>query len=120
MFASRIAMCLGVSQVSLEMYEKLTVSFSRDGGIPGFKLWSRVSKRLEMPLNAFFLNTAVQAALTCIYFGSSAAFNAFIGVSVLSLGSACAIPIGLSFFRGRKEIADAPFYKGKLGAFCNV
>lgn len=113
-------MRLGVSQEARIPHLQLTVSFSRDGGIPGFKLWSRVSKRLEMPLNAFFLNTAVQAALTCIYFGSSAAFNAFLGVSVISLGSACAIPIGISFFRGRREIADAPFYKGKLGAFCNV
>lgn len=95
-------------------------AFSRDGGIPGHQLWGRVSKRLEMPLNAFFLNTAVQGALTCIYFGSTAAFNAFLGVSVISLGSACAIPIAISFFRGRKDIADAPFYKGKIGFFCNV
>lgn len=95
-------------------------SFSRDGGIPGHTLWRRTSKRLEMPLNAFFLNTAVQMALTCIYFGSTAAFNAFLGVSVISLGSACAIPIAISFFRGRTEISDAPFFKGKIGYFCNM
>jgi hypothetical protein len=73
-----------------------------------------------MPLNAFFLNTAVQMALTCIYFGSTAAFNAFLGVAVISLGSACCIPVAISFFRGREQIKDAPFYKGKIGYFCNM
>jgi len=95
-------------------------SFSRDGGIPGHTIWGKVSKRLEMPLNAFFLNTAVQMALACIYFGSIAAFNAFLGVAVISLGSACCIPVALSFFRGREEIKAAPFYKGKIGYVCNM
>jgi hypothetical protein len=73
-----------------------------------------------MPLNAFFLNVAVQVALTCLYFGSTAAFNAFIGVAVICLGSSYLVPIAISFFRGRTEVKYGRFYKGKLGAFCNV
>ena len=73
-----------------------------------------------MPLNAFFLLVAVQVALSCLYFGSTAAFNAFIGVAVICLGSSYLVPISVSFFSGRKEISNAKFYKGKLGYFCNV
>jgi hypothetical protein len=72
-----------------------------------------------MPVNAFFLNVVLQAALTCIYFGSTAAFNAFISVAVICLGTSYLVPIAISFFRGRREVAQGKFYKGKLGYFCN-
>ncbi|WVR08379.1 hypothetical protein IAU60_005434 [Kwoniella sp. DSM 27419] len=93
--------------------------FARDGGIPGRSFFGKTSKRLEMPLNGFLLHSVIQCALACIYFGSTAAFNAFLGVSVLSLGGACFVPILVSFLRGRRDIAGAKFYKGKFGYFCN-
>jgi hypothetical protein len=62
----------------------------------------------------------IQCALACIYFGSLAAFNAFLGVSVLSLGGACFLPILISFCEGRNKIKGAKYYKGKFGFFCNV
>ena len=73
-----------------------------------------------MPVNGFILQSVIQCALTCIYFGSTAAFNAFLGVSVLCLGGACFVPILVSFVRGRKEVKEGVFYKGKLGFFCNM
>ncbi|GFZ48289.1 LOW QUALITY PROTEIN: hypothetical protein JCM24511_06037 [Saitozyma sp. JCM 24511] len=96
------------------------VRFSRDGGLPGSKFFGRVSQRHEMPLNAFFLCAVVQVVLTCLYFGSSAAFNAFIGVAVICLGSSYLVPILVSLVRGRKEVAQGKFYQGKLGLFCNI
>ncbi|WRT63502.1 uncharacterized protein IL334_000407 [Kwoniella shivajii] len=93
--------------------------FARDGGIPGRGFFGKTSKRLEMPLNGFLLQSIIQCALACIYFGSTAAFNAFLGVSVLSLGGACFVPILVSFLRGRKLITGAKYYKGKFGFFCN-
>lgn len=72
-----------------------------------------------MPVNGFLLHSVIQCALTCIYFGSTAAFNAFLGVSVLSLGGACFLPILVSLVRGRKDIKETKFYKGKFGLFCN-
>lgn len=53
-------------------------SFARDGAIPGSKHLARVSQRHQMPVNAFLLCVVVQVLLSCLYFGSSAAFNAFI------------------------------------------
>ena len=71
-----------------------------------------------MPVNAFF-NLALQGLLTCIYFGSTAAFNAFVGVAVICLGTSYLVPITVSFVRGRREVASGRFFKGKLGYFCN-
>ena len=95
-------------------------SFARDGGIPFPKVFGRVSARHQMPVNAFALNIFIQFLLTCLYFGSTAAFNAFIGVAVICLGSSYLVPILISYIGGRKEVALGPFFKGKLGAFCNV
>lgn len=98
----------------------LTHSFSRDGGLPGARIFGKINTKLDLPLNAFFLNTVIQCALACIYFGSTAAFNAFLGVSVICLGSSCFIPILLSFINRRQEVSLGRFYKGKIGLICNV
>ncbi|KAI9632976.1 amino acid transporter, partial [Dioszegia hungarica] len=95
-------------------------AFARDGGLPGQKWLSKTSKRAEMPLNGFILQSVIQCALACIYFGSTAAFNAFLGVSVLCLGGSCFVPILLSFCGGRKQIMGTKFYKGKIGFAANV
>jgi len=94
-------------------------AFARDGGIPGRAFFGKTSKKLEMPVNGFILHSVIQMALSCIYFGSTAAFNAFLGVSVLSLGGACFVPILVSFCGGRRKISGAKYYKGKFGFFCN-
>lgn len=62
---------------SLTAASRATWSFARDGGIPASGLWKKVNPKLGLPLNALILSVAVQALLTCIYFGSSAAFSAF-------------------------------------------
>jgi len=60
-------------------------SFARDEAIPGYQWWSKVNRALDVPLNAMMLSMVVQILLGLIYFGSSAAFNAFSGVGVISL-----------------------------------
>ena len=62
---------------------RATWAFSRDGAIPGYKLWRTVNTKLDVPLNAMMLSMVVQIALGLIYFGAAAAFNAFSGVGVI-------------------------------------
>lgn len=95
-------------------------AFARDGGIPGSKWWKLVDKRLSVPLNALLLSMVVQILLGLIYFGSTAAFNAFTGAGVIFLTVAYAAPVAASFVGGRKDIRKGRFYLGRLGAFCNA
>ncbi|KAJ4252898.1 hypothetical protein NW762_010804 [Fusarium torreyae] len=94
-------------------------SFARDGGIPGAKYWSKVNKTLDLPLNAMMLAMVIEILLGFIYFGSSAAFNAFGGVGVICLTAAYATPVAISLATGRKQVKRGSFYLGKLGFFCN-
>ncbi|KAJ3469570.1 hypothetical protein MRS44_003635 [Fusarium solani] len=63
---------------------------------------------------------AVQIILGVIYFGSSAAFNAFSGVGVICLTASYATPIAISLATGRKQVKTGSFYLGTFGTVANV
>ncbi|RDW69903.1 hypothetical protein BP5796_08300 [Coleophoma crateriformis] len=95
-------------------------AFARDGAIPGSQWWSKVNKRLDVPLNAMMLSMIIQILLGCLYFGSAAAFNAFSGVGVICLTVSYAVPISTSLFNGRTHIKEGKFDMGMLGLVCNI
>lgn len=61
----------------------------------------------------------IQLLLGLIYFGSTAAFNAFSGVGVITLTLSYAVPIVASVANGRKQVKEGNFYLGALGTVCN-
>jgi amino acid transporter len=99
---------------------RCTWAFARDGAIPGSKWWKVVNTKLDVPLNAMMLSMVVQLVLGLIYFGSSAAFNAFSGVGVICLTLSYACPIAVSLLGGRKLIAGGSFNFGVVGLVCNI
>ena len=99
---------------------RCTWAFARDGAIPGSKWWKVVNPKMDVPLNAMMLSMAVQIVLGVLYFGSSAAFNAFSGVGVICLTVSYAVPIAVSLFRGRTHIKDGKFDMGMLGLVSNI
>ena len=99
---------------------RCTWAFSRDGAIPGSKWWKVVDKRLDVPLNSMMLSMVVQIILGLVYFGSTAAFNAFSGVGVICLTVSYAVPIACSLLNGRSHIRHGNFDLGVLGLVCNI
>lgn len=95
-------------------------SFARDEAVPGFQIWGRVSKKLDVPFNAMMLSMVVQILLGLIYFGSPTAFNAFSGVGVISLTLSYGMPIAVSLLEGRAQVKRGRFYLGTLGLVCNI
>lgn len=95
-------------------------AFARDGGIPFSKYWRHVNTTLDLPFNAMMLGLAIQIALGLIYFGSTAAFNAFSGVGVITLTVSYACPIAVSLLDGRRQIKNGNFDLKGLGLFCNI
>lgn len=94
-------------------------AFARDGAIPGSQLWKTVDGKLGVPFNAMMLSMVVQIILGLIYFGSTAAFNAFSGVGVICLTTSYAMPIAVSLLNRREAIKGASFHLGALGHVCN-
>lgn len=104
---------------ALTAASRCTYAFARDGAIPGYKLWSRVNTKLDMPVNALILSTVVDCILGCIYFGSSAAFNSFTGVATICLSSSYGVPVAVNLVRGRKIVKHSPYPLGKFGPLIN-
>ncbi|KAF7373830.1 Amino acid transporter [Mycena sanguinolenta] len=100
---------------------RATWAFARDAAIPFHHTFATINKTLAggIPLNAILLSTVIQLLLGLIYLGSSAAFNAFVGVAVMCLGASYAMPVAISLANGRKDMADSPFGLGRVGVFLN-
>ncbi|KAH6668109.1 polyamine transporter TPO5 [Plectosphaerella plurivora] len=105
---------------ALTAASRCTYAFARDGAIPGYKIWMRVNRRLDVPLWAVGLSTAVDCVLGCIYFGSSAAFNSFTGVATLCLLSSYCVPVLVNLLNGRRAMRDSPYPLGRFGFLINA
>ena len=104
---------------SMTAASRCTYAFARDGAIPGFHLWRRVNKKLDVPVNAILLSAAVISLLGLIYFGSTAAFNSFTGVATICLSTSYGLPILISMLRGRTDVKRSSFSLGPLGWIIN-
>lgn len=105
---------------ALTAASRCTYAFARDGAIPGSRLWSRIDKRLDIPLWGLILSTLVDCLLGLIYFGSTAAFNSFTGVATLSLSASYGLPILVSLLRRRINVRNSSFSLGKFGYAINI
>lgn len=90
-------------------------AFARDGALPASSWLKKVHLGLGVPLNGMIGSFIFQVLLALIYFGSHAAFNAFNGVGVIFLNLSYVMPIGISLFRGRKDLVGSPFNLGTVG-----
>lgn len=100
---------------------RTTWAFARDRAIPMSWLWSRVNKKLGVPVWALGLTTVVQMLLGLINLGSSSTFIAFISVGVMALAVSYVIPIVLSLLHHRKEVNQARWKMGPtVGLVVNV
>lgn len=105
---------------ALTAASRCTYAFARDGAIPGYKLWSHVNTRLDMPVWALVLSTTVDCLLGCIYFGSSAAFNSFTGVATICLSTSYGVPVLVNLVQRRKAVQKSPYPLGKFGVIINT
>lgn len=105
---------------ALTAASRCTYAFARDGAIPGFRLWSKVNKRLDVPLWGIILSTVVDCLLGLIFFGSTAAFYSFTGVATICLCTSYGVPVLILVIRGRKAVKNSTFSLGVFGYVINI
>lgn len=92
---------------------RMTYAFARDGGLPYSRVFAKVHQRLDLPLNALYLTTALTVIFGCIFLGSSSAFNAIISASVVALGVTYGFPVMINCLRGRRMLPEQRAFKLK-------
>lgn len=105
---------------ALTAASRCTYAFARDGAIPGYRLWRKVNKRLDVPIWAIILSAVVDCLLGLIYFGSTAAFNSFTGVATICLSTSYGLPILISVIRRRQAVKNSTFSLGRFGYAINI
>jgi amino acid transporter len=102
---------------------RMCYAFSRDGAIPGWKIWSKVNKR-RIPFNAVIFMAVCAAIITVPAikgYGSAkipVAFFAVVSVAVIGLYIAYVIPIYLRWRKGDSWEAG-PWNNGKKYKWMN-
>jgi amino acid transporter len=88
-------------------------AFSRDGAMPGSRLWHSVSLRTRTPVKAVWLAAACPLVLIVPGWWSHTAFTAIVSVNVVGLYLAYAVPI---FLRLRlDDFEPGPWNLGRYG-----
>lgn len=108
--------CVVSSQLSTS---RVLWAFARDEAMPWSSVWARVSKTYGIPFNAQLLVTAANAALGCLYLGSTTAFNSMLGAAVTVNNIAYLIPIITNLLTGRKNMFKGAFHMGKWAWLVN-
>ncbi len=101
---------------------RMCYAFSRDGAIPGWRIWSRVNER-RIPFNAVIFMAVCAAIITIpAIFGTAegipVAFFAVVSIAVIGLYIAYVIPIYLRWRQGDSWISG-PWTNGKKYKWMN-
>jgi amino acid transporter len=101
---------------------RMCYAFSRDGAIPGWRIWSRVNER-RIPFNAVIFMAVCAAIITIpAIFGTAegipVAFFAVVSIAVIGLYIAYVIPIYLRWRQGDNWVGG-PWTNGKKYKWMN-
>ncbi|KAJ1563062.1 hypothetical protein HK405_003073 [Cladochytrium tenue] len=100
---------------------RLIYAFARDGGLPFSKVLSSVDVRFGSPIAAQLLTLVLVLVINCLYIGSTNAFNALIGSSVLMGQLSYAIPALLLLVHGRDNVLPVKWLNwGKLSVIPHI
>jgi len=102
---------------------RMMYAFSRDGAVPGWRIWSRVNER-RIPFNAVLAVAVAALILTLPALkgnkdGVTVAFTAVVSIGVIGLYVAYAIPIWLRWRLGDKFVAG-PWTLGQKYRWMNL
>ncbi|CAD6584222.1 MAG: hypothetical protein ASARMPRED_001636 [Alectoria sarmentosa] len=78
---------------------RMSWSFARDRGLPGYKTLAKVNPRTSIPVATIVATTMISTLLSFIILGSSTAFNNIISIAVAGLSASYALAIGLLLWR---------------------
>ena len=102
--------CCGLASVTAN--SRMIYAFSRDGALPGSKLWHRINKRTSTPTNAVWLATGFAFLLGVPDLWNATAYAAVTSVSVIGLYLAYVIPVLLRLRQGDR-FRPGPWHLGR-------
>ncbi len=81
----------GMSSVTSN--SRMVYAFSRDGAVPGSRIWHRINKRTRTPTNAIWFAAVFAFILSAPYLKSAVAYFAVTSIAVIGLYIAYVLPV---------------------------
>jgi amino acid permease (GABA permease) len=100
----------GMSSVTAN--SRMIYAFSRDGALPGSRLWHQVNKRTRTPTNAIWLAAAGALILGLPYLWNYTAYAAVTSIAVIGLYIAYVLPTFLRLRQG-EAFQRGPWHLGR-------
>ncbi|EFJ39879.1 amino acid carrier 1, partial [Volvox carteri f. nagariensis] len=103
------------ANASLCANARMAYAFSRDGAMPGARIWRRLTQRSRLPVKACWLMAllALLLGLPCVY--NDLFFATVSAGSVVALSLSYGIPICLRIFHDKHSFLPGPFNLGRAG-----
>jgi amino acid transporter len=100
----------GMSSVTAN--SRMIYAFSRDGALPGSRIWHQVNHRTRTPTNAIWLAAVFAFVLGLPYLWNYAAYAAVTSIAVIGLYIAYVMPTFLRLRRG-EDFKRGPWHLGR-------
>ncbi len=101
---------------SITANSRMIYAFSRDGALPGSRIWHKVNKRTRTPTNAIWLGASGALILGLPYLWNGVAYGAVTSIAVIGLYIAYVMPTFLRRRQGANVRARARGHLGKWSA----
>ncbi|MEV4442167.1 amino acid permease [Streptomyces sp. NPDC049577] len=93
---------------------RMVFAFSRDGALPGCRIWRRVDGRTGTPVAAVWLSVVIAGLFAVPSLYSPTAYGAVTAINVVGITPAYAIPVHLRL-RNRRSFVPGPWNLGSRG-----
>jgi len=100
---------------SVTANSRMVYAFSRDGAVPGHRLWHRINPRTRTPTNAIWFAAVFAFVLGVPSLKSSVAFFAIVSVAVVGLYISYVMPVFLRRVNSR-DFVPGPWNLGRGSA----
>ena len=100
----------GMSSVTAN--SRMIYAFSRDGAVPGSRIWHKVNHRTRTPTNAIWLAAAGALILGLPYLWNGTAYAAVTSIAVIGLYIAYVLPTFLRLLKGQ-SFERGPWHLGR-------
>ncbi len=97
---------------SITANSRMIYAFSRDGALPGSRIWHRVNKRTRTPTNAIWLAAVGALILGLPYLWNTAAYGAVVSIAIIGLYVAYVAPTYLRLRQG-ESFKRGPWHLGR-------
>ncbi|MFI2188353.1 amino acid permease [Streptomyces sioyaensis] len=104
---------------SVTANSRMIYAFSRDGALPGSRLWHRINKRTKTPTNAVWLSAGGAFLLGLPYLWNTTAYAAVTSIAVIGLYIAYVLPIFLRLLQGDR-FQRGPWHLGRWSKIIGI